>query len=83
MQRLMESTVAVAMITLSAKMTSLSRSQMVRKKTYFGTTPHDTSCNTQPVTFKQQDINDDIEVSTVNANNLIGFSLNKFAPGND
>ena len=41
-----------------------------------------TSCNTQPVTYKQRGINDDIDVSTVNANNLIGFSLYKFAPGN-
>ena len=78
MQRLMESTVAVAMITPSAKITSQSRSQMMRKKTYFGTKPH-----TQPVTYKQRGINDDIDVSTVNANNLIGYSLYKYEPGND
>ena len=42
-----------------------------------------TSCNTQPVTFKQRYINLDMDVSTVYANNLIGFSFYKFAPGND
>ena len=42
-----------------------------------------TSCNTQPGTFKQRDINDDIDGYIVNANNFIGLSLYKFVPGTD
>ena len=75
----MKSTVSGNMIAPLAKMTSISRSQMMlRKKTYFGTTPHVIHNKRQtghlpsqqkyitPVTFAPQGVNNDIDWCIVN-----------------